>query len=505
MSNSQPVFTPHLSVVAFDFGGTLERADWDEARALNAAGGLLRDVRALGVVVPATISDAPSMLEAIVAAYEVDRRRREGSLRESTTEQLWADILGDPPGDALAGHTERLTVFFEENAYVRTPVAGGRDTLSALRDRGMRLAVISNVITRTRVPKALAECGLAEFFERVVMSSVYGVRKPHPAVFHHTAALLGCAVSDMAYVGDRVNRDVLGARRAGCGAAILFTGAEDFLPRTATAGGRPRRAEQDAFPAPFFEPDLNTDSLDEIAGFIETRRRPASTPTSILPTADGARFSALLFDAADILYFRPNGNDRVRALLKEQGIAVETLRTPDPAAVAELRRQANEGTIDATEQRRRMLALHGVTDPEDVARTLRALETHSNDVCTTDGVPETLAELKRLGVRRAVVSNTALPLAKKLEFFEHGGYGHHWDAVVLSCDVGIAKPDPGIYRVAVERLGVAPTMAAFVGHEQHELDGARKAGLATIAFNGEGLNADLTIIRFADLPGLIAV
>lgn len=261
-----------ISTIVFDFGGTLERADWDEARAVRAAGDLLREVLALGATVPATITDAPSMLEAMVAAYEADRRRREGSLRESSTDELWADILRDSPADALAGHTERLTVFFEETAYIRTPVAGGRELLASLRDRGMRLAVISNVITRTRVPKALADYGMAEFFEQVVMSSVYGVRKPHPAVFHHLAALMNCPMSEMAYVGDRVNRDVLGARRAGCGAAILFTGAEDYLPRTATAGGQPRQAEQDAFPAQFFEPDLTTDSLHEITDFVEARR-----------------------------------------------------------------------------------------------------------------------------------------------------------------------------------------------------------------------------------------
>jgi putative hydrolase of the HAD superfamily len=37
------------------------------------------------------------------------------------------------------------------------------------------------------------------------------------------------------------------------------------------------------------------------------------------------------------------------------------------------------------------------------------------------------------------------------------------DVAVFSCDVGLAKPDPAIYRVAADRLGADPTDCVFIG------------------------------------------
>ena len=52
----------------------------------------------------------------------------------------------------------------------------------------------------------------------------------------------------------------------------------------------------------------------------------------------------------------------------------------------------------------------------------------------------------------------------------------HFDDVVLSCAVGLRKPDPAIYQLACERLGVEPEECLFVGDGANdELAGAERS------------------------------
>ena len=64
---------------------------------------------------------------------------------------------------------------------------------------------------------------------------------------------------------------------------------------------------------------------------------------------------------------------------------------------------------------------------------------------------------------------------------------------MFSCDVGLSKPDPRIYEIACERLGVEPGDCLFVGDGANdELPGAERAGMAAIQLRapGEALTPD---------------
>lgn len=53
--------------------------------------------------------------------------------------------------------------------------------------------------------------------------------------------------------------------------------------------------------------------------------------------------------------------------------------------------------------------------------------------------------------------------------------------VVVSCDVGVRKPDPAIYELALERLGsVPPERAVFLDDMEGNLAGARDIGMHTV-------------------------
>ena len=94
--------------------------------------------------------------------------------------------------------------------------------LTALRARGLRLAVVSNF--DGRLPGLLAALGLGPRFDAVVYSSRAGAAKPSPAIFAHALATLGVPADAAVHVGDSIDADVGGACAAGLRAVLVDRG-----------------------------------------------------------------------------------------------------------------------------------------------------------------------------------------------------------------------------------------------------------------------------------------
>jgi putative hydrolase of the HAD superfamily len=82
-----------------------------------------------------------------------------------------------------------------------------------------------------------------------------------------------------------------------------------------------------------------------------------------------------------------------------------------------------------------------------------------------------LRELRGRGVPVAVVSNIGWDLRP---VFRANGLDEFVDTYVLSFELGVQKPDPGIFTVACERLGLAPAEVLMVG-DSREADGGAEA------------------------------
>jgi putative hydrolase of the HAD superfamily len=90
-------------------------------------------------------------------------------------------------------------------------------------------------------------------------------------------------------------------------------------------------------------------------------------------------------------------------------------------------------------------------------------------------VPDALARLRAGGARLAVVSNWDVSLHDVLE---RTALRPLVDAVVISAELGAAKPDPAIFRTALERLGAEAGDALHAGDSvEHDVAGARAAGI----------------------------
>jgi putative hydrolase of the HAD superfamily len=94
------------------------------------------------------------------------------------------------------------------------------------------------------------------------------------------------------------------------------------------------------------------------------------------------------------------------------------------------------------------------------------------------GAIETLDELQRRGFKRGVISVCSSDVE---ELWDESALAAHVDDVVLSCAVGLSKPDPRIYRLACEHLGVRPEECMFVGDGANdELAGAERVGMKAV-------------------------
>ena len=91
------------------------------------------------------------------------------------------------------------------------------------------------------------------------------------------------------------------------------------------------------------------------------------------------------------------------------------------------------------------------------------------------GVPAALERLRQRGLALAVVSNSDGTCAQSLQ---EAGLLRYLDFVIDSADVGVEKPDPRIFEIALARSGDSPQHTLYVGDLYHaDVLGARGAGL----------------------------
>jgi putative hydrolase of the HAD superfamily len=98
-------------------------------------------------------------------------------------------------------------------------------------------------------------------------------------------------------------------------------------------------------------------------------------------------------------------------------------------------------------------------------------------------VEPTLAELRARGLKVGLISVCSLDVAEAW-----GALALGFDAEVYSCSEEVAKPDPRVYQLTAERLGVPPEACLFVDDRDENLLGAARAGMRAVLIGpGDGL------------------
>jgi putative hydrolase of the HAD superfamily len=123
---------------------------------------------------------------------------------------------------------------------------------------------------------------------------------------------------------------------------------------------------------------------------------------------------------------------------------------------------------------------------------------------------QALHELASLGVRLAIVSNADGDTEERLRDFgicQVGtGPGVEMDAILDSSVVGVAKPDPRIFELALDALDVPAERAIHVGDTPGaDVDGARAAGVHPVLVDPYDLHPDLDVERVSSLLDVVDV
>lgn len=212
-----------LKAVLFDLGGTLLHyydPDSDDPerpfRRITRVGvrRLLEQMAAEGAPIPAL-----EALDPLIDRHIGQRvRAAMSSLQSSGSVEVpiraALEEVGLPVGDDRWG-TLRST-FYRAMDGIVTPRAGLIETLTALRDAGHALGLISNTYWAADLhDRHMAEYGLLDFFPVRVYSCDTPYTKPHPAIFALALERMGIDAGKAAYVGDRPDVDVRGAQDAG--------------------------------------------------------------------------------------------------------------------------------------------------------------------------------------------------------------------------------------------------------------------------------------------------
>jgi putative hydrolase of the HAD superfamily len=115
---------------------------------------------------------------------------------------------------------------------------------------------------------------------------------------------------------------------------------------------------------------------------------------------------------------------------------------------------------------------------------------HTRDALVPrEGAIETLEALKRRGFKVGMISVCSGDVE---DVWEDTLLAPHFDDVVLSCAVGLRKPDPRIYELSCERLGVEPEECLFVGDGANdELAGAERVGMKAVCILRPGADEAL--------------
>ena len=99
-------------------------------------------------------------------------------------------------------------------------------------------------------------------------------------------------------------------------------------------------------------------------------------------------------------------------------------------------------------------------------------------------------QLKSAGIRTAILSNMGDSVLENIE--REFAWIHGFDALIWSYQLGMAKPDPEIYRHALEKLGTRPEETLFLDDKQVNIDAAHELGIQGLLFtNVDQLRRDL--------------
>jgi len=224
----------NIEAIFLDLGNTLRLLIKDETHQARAR-------RKMAELV-GTDEDPLTFCEKLNTRYKAYRKWAFETMIEAPEAELWTRWLAPEfPADKITPLAVELTYQFRQSKGRRVVVGNGREVIIELGQCGYTLGIISNLISSKEIPEWLEADGFTPYFKSVLLSSVFGRRKPDPTIYLEAARRAGVEPGRCAYVGDNLNRDVTGTREAGFGMTIILIEPAKLEKEPPTAENKPDR------------------------------------------------------------------------------------------------------------------------------------------------------------------------------------------------------------------------------------------------------------------------
>jgi len=215
-------------------------------------------------------------------------------------------------------------------------------------------------------------------------------------------------------------------------------------------------------------------------------------------------YAAVFFDAGETLVHpHPTFADLFAQTLRTQGydVSAETVRERGHVVFERFRSAAHANELWTTSLERSRRFWHdvyavfvrelGIADADGLLDVLYATFTDLANYRVFEDVPPVLDRLRDAGFVLGVVSNFEEWLERLLEQL---GVRSYFSVTVVSGIEGIEKPDPRIFALAMERVGVRPELSVYVGdNPEFDVQPALEAGMFPVLLDRRE--------RFPDAPG----
>ncbi|OLE36090.1 MAG: hypothetical protein AUG48_08635 [Actinobacteria bacterium 13_1_20CM_3_68_9] len=165
--------------------------------------------------------------------------------------------------------------------------------------------------------------------------------------------------------------------------------------------------------------------------------------------------------------------------------AVLRMFREDPAALADLR-QLETGRLPEEEFERRFAERLGLDDATDL------IDSMFRGMKPSEPMVAAVLAARASGIHTGLVSNSW-----STSHYDRDMLAELFDAAVISAEVGLHKPQPEIYALASQRLGVEPEQCVFVDDLRENCAGAEAVGMTAILHR----DAPATIARLQELLG----
>jgi HAD superfamily hydrolase (TIGR01549 family) len=485
--------SPRPSALLLDFGGvcytSIRRHGW-RAEVADAVEACLRKA---GSEQPTRDEIERDLEVARVAEHGwKTAASRTAAPAELTGLEYWGDFVASdwpaPARAALVASSLALSRLLVEAMADYELRPGTRELLEEAARQGIPVAIVSNTRSGTAFRDLLARDLLTELISLHVYSDEVGIRKPNPEMLRLAARGLGLAPSDCWYGGDHYDRDVMCARRAGIGVAVLVHDTKTLSP--------PYAAQ--------VEPDLEVASPLELAKILADGATPRAASAPIESSRDvrargAGRPAALLLDHGGVIAdSRSNKEGRAAFAQSLLDYLIRTgwkefeLADVEAALEAAQRRHGeNKDALDASFSVPEVSHLEYFRDlvaadwPEHPRAALAAESTSlmidyvaSRSIRTRrPGVLELLSRCSEAHIPVGIVSNTLCGKVVR-DLSREFGTAPYLGVEIYSDELGFRKPDPATLRAAATALGVELADCWYVGDKPNrDVLCARRAGV----------------------------